>query len=87
MNLKLKNNKIIDGDIKSPEMELATFSDDLCEDVKKHIVSRANHGDHMLRVYSTYRDNMHIVNIVDMLEKMEKIYHNYNDEVYQAKQP
>ncbi len=85
MNLKLEKNKIIDGDIKSPEMEIATFSDELCEDVKKNIISTANHGSYMLRIYDLYRNNMHICNIVEMLEKMEKVYNNYNMEIYSTK--
>jgi len=85
MNLKLKNNKIIDGDIKSPEIEIATFSDELCEDVKKNIISTANHGSYMLKLYSQYRNNMHICNIVEMLEKMEKIYNYYDMEIYSTK--
>jgi hypothetical protein len=87
MKLKLKKNKVIDGDIKSPEMEIATFSDELCEDVKKNIISTANHGSYMLKIYALYRNNMHICDVVEMLEKMEKVYKKYDNDVYLAKVP
>jgi len=87
MKLKLKKNKVIDGEIKSPVIEIATFSDELCEDVKKNIISIVNHGEEMLKIYSKYRDNMHICNIVDMLDKMEQVYKKYDNDIYLAKVP
>jgi hypothetical protein len=37
----------------------------------------------ILQIYSDMRNNMHIVNVTDHLEKMEKVYCDYVDKVFE----
>jgi len=37
----------------------------------------------ILQIYSDMRNNMHIVNVTDHLEKMEKVYRDYVDKVFE----
>jgi hypothetical protein len=84
MNHKLKGNKIIHGDIISPETEIATFNSSFGKKYQKQIVSALNHGHDMLMLYQTYRDNMRIANVVEFLDKAEKIFQKYDEEIYNS---
>ena len=82
MNHKLKGYSLIHGDIISPEVAIAEFNNGISKSSIKEMVAAMNHGHEMLMVYKQHRDNMHIGNVVSMLEHMEKIYRQWDNEVF-----
>jgi hypothetical protein len=78
MNYKLKGNIMLNGDIISPEIPIAEFSDELISSQKHRIVITLNHGHEMLMLYKQLRENMHIVFVTEMLTKMEDVFSKYD---------
>ena len=78
MNFKLKDRTLLNADIISPDMPYAEFDPDLARNVPKNIVNSLNNGNEMLMIYKQFRDDLHIVNVVEMLKQMEEIYRAYD---------
>lgn len=78
INVKLKDNKLINADFIKPEMVYAEFNEGLSEDCKREIVRAIEYGQKMMYIFESYRNNMHISNVVDMIEKMEKVYEKFD---------
>jgi len=74
LNFKIKNRKLLNADIISPEIEYAEFSDELTPGTAERLVNSMNQGDEMMMIYKQMRDDMHIANVLNMLERMEHIY-------------
>ena len=85
MKFKLKGNDILNTHFISPDIPYATFSDEITHATKKEIVLTLNYGGEMLDLYRRYRDDMHIKNVVDLLEQMEVLFREYSYAVYSAK--
>jgi len=79
MRTKRKGNKLLDANIISPDAVYATFNDDLCSKTKDEIVLFINYGSEMLSIYKQHRDSLHIVNVVEMLKKMEEVFHEFDE--------
>lgn len=71
MNYKVKNRKLLNADIISPEIVYAEFSNELVDGEAERMVNSMNFGHEMLSIYDDFRDNMHVVNVVEMLKRME----------------
>lgn len=84
MNHRLKGRTLLHGDILN-DTSIAEFSDALTEQAIHRMVNAMNYGDEMLRLYQGCRENMHIANILPMLEKMEEVYRNWDEAEYNAK--
>ncbi len=78
MNMKLKGNVMLNGDVLSPDMPVATFDEGLVPQYKHKIVETLNAGHEMLMIYKQYRDNLSLPQVIGMLERMEKIYNKYS---------
>lgn len=83
-NHKLKDNKLIEGGILEPEHAIAEFTDVFTKSYQKKIVASLNYGDEMLNVYSEYGGSMHINNVVELMQKLDKIWREWSYEVYSA---
>ena len=78
MNVKRKGNLLLNADIILPETVYATFNEGLVDSVKDDIADRIRFGGEMLDIYAQFRSNLHITNVVAMLNKMETVYTDYN---------
>ena len=85
MNFKLKDRTLLDADIISPDMPYAEFDPDLARNVPKNIVNSLNNGHEMLMIYKKYRDDLHVVNVVEMIKQMEDIYRAYDRTEFEIK--
>ena len=85
MNFKLVGNKMINGDIVSPEIPYAVFDDGLNRADMKKIIANLNYGNDMLLVYQQYRENLHIANVVEMLKQLEKVFCKFDYEMYEIR--
>lgn len=85
MNFKIKNRKMLNADIISPEIVYASFSDELVDGVAEGMVNSMNCGHEMLTIYSDFRDDLHITNVADMLKKMEAVYQKWSEEDYRIR--
>lgn len=79
-------NAIVDGVIVNPEKVVATFSDEYHERAKRQLIINHDCGLEMLYAYEEHRDNMHILNVCDMLKKLEEIYSKYSYQTYENRQ-
>lgn len=82
MNFKIKDRKLLNADIISPEIVYAEFSDALVDGVAEGMVNSMNCGHEMLTIYSDFRDDLHITNVADMLKKMESVYQKWVSETH-----
>jgi predicted regulator of amino acid metabolism with ACT domain len=85
MNHRLKGRTLLHGDFDSPDIAIAEFSKVIDRKYVKEMVTALNHGDEMLRIYQQHRDNLHITNIVPMLERMESVFHRWERDLYAAR--
>ena len=83
MNFRIKNRKLLNADIISPEIVYAEFSSELVESQAECMVNAMNNGHDMLLIYKEMRDDMHIVNVMEMLNRMERIYAKWVEREYQ----
>jgi hypothetical protein len=84
MNYKLKGRTLLHGDVTQPETVIAEFSDKLTRTSAKELVAAMNYGHDLLMLYKQHRDNLHVVNVVTMLQAMESVYKQWDAEVYNA---
>ena len=82
-NYKLKGNDIVNADFKEP-MIVGSFADGITRETKKKIVFDIMYGREMLGVYKRYRDDFNVVNVVDMLKEMEKIFAEWDYKNFEA---
>ena len=85
MNFKLKGRTLLNADTISPDIPYAEFSDGISIDTINRIVNNMNCGHIMLMLYKQHRDNLHITNVVTMLEKMEEVYHMWYNKDYEIR--
>jgi len=85
VNHKLRGRVLIHGDFLSPDAKIAEFSNDFSQSYMRELVAALNHGDDMLRIYKCHRDNLHITNVVPMLEHMERIFHAWEHDLHVAR--
>jgi hypothetical protein len=78
MSYRAKNNAIINGDFLSPEIQIASFAEGLIQAEQDRIVETLNAGGAMLTLYRDVRADFHILNVMDMLMKMEKVFSDYH---------
>jgi hypothetical protein len=79
MKIKLHGNDILCTDVK-PNIKIAEFNDECIPREKKYLVLMANFGQDFMEIYQTHRMNMHIANMVGMIEKMELLYEQFDYE-------
>jgi hypothetical protein len=79
MKIKLHGNDIVCTDI-SPNIKIAEFNDECTSTAKKYLVLMANFGQDFMDIYQSHRLDMHISNVHEMLQKMEKLYSEYHYE-------
>lgn len=82
---KFKNNKMLNADIISPELTVAEFSDQLVKGEAAKIVNNLNCGQEMLQLFGNMRDDMHILNVTQMLEKMEHVWAKWSEQDFQIR--
>ena len=85
MNYKLKGRTLLNGDIISPEIPIAEFSDALAKGESGRIVAHLNAGWKMLLAYEAGRDSLHIKDAVTLLDKLESIYQEYEGEMQKVR--
>ena len=85
MKFKLKGRTLLSAEIISPDMPIAEFSEGYSKQGVKTIVANLNYGSEMLSIYKKYRNSLHIVNVVEMLNKMEEVYQRFDTETYEIK--
>jgi len=89
MNTKVKGNLLLNADILTPETSsigvYATFHEGLTRQTKKEISLAINYGGEMLQIYERNRNNFHVVNVVEMLKKMEDIFSKFDYERFAAR--
>jgi translation elongation factor EF-1beta len=82
MNYKLKGRTLCD--IVSPEIPYAQFSENISKVEMKKMVSAINHGLEMLQIYQQMRnESFHVQSVCDALQKMEKIWAEWDYENYE----
>jgi len=89
MNTKVKGNLLLNADLIAPETSsigvYATFSDGLTRQTKREISLAINYGSEMLQIYEMNRNNLHVVNVVEMLEKMEEVFKKFDCERFEVR--
>ena len=85
MNFKIKNRKLLNADTISPEIVYAEFSDQLAPGEAERMANSLNRGHEMLMIYDEMRDSLHIVNVVDMLKRMEDVYNDWVNETHRIR--
>lgn len=80
MKIKLHGDDIIWVDIK-PNIKIAEFNDECITFDKKYLVLMTNFGQEFMEIYQKYRMNMNIVNMAEMIEKLEELYAKYEYEI------
>lgn len=79
MDLKLSGNDIISD---FAQMKMAEFDKEFVKKFdKKYFILRTNCGSDMLSVYQKHRSDMHIANVMKMLEKMEQLHTEFQEEL------
>lgn len=80
MKFKLHGNDIIFQD--ALNIKMAEFDKEFVKQFdKRYFIARTNFGHRILSVYQTHRSDMHIANVMKMLEKMEQLYTEYEEEL------
>jgi len=77
MKIKRKGNKILSADIEDPDAVIAEFSAgqyELRQQSKVEFVSEHNAGIDMLHAYAKARNGLHIMEVAELLKKMEHIF-------------
>lgn len=82
-NYKLKGNDIVNADFKDP-LIIGTFNEQLIREEKKKIVLDIMYGREMLEIYKRRLDSFHILNVVDMLKEMDKIFSEWDYKSFEA---
>ena len=77
-NFKLKGRMLLNADIIKPEIPYAEFSELILHREAKNIINELNSGSKMLELYEESGNNMHIVSVLEMIEKMEKCFSEYS---------
>lgn len=80
--IRYSNGRIVDGNIKEPEMEIAG---NYTEEAKRRLVANHNFGLEMILAYEQYRDNVNLSNVLEMLEKLEEVYAKHSREIFMIK--
>ena len=79
---RYKANKMLNADIISPELVVAEFSDQLVKGEAAKIVNNLNFGQEMLQLFGEHSDDLHIANVMQMLEKMDKVWAKWSEQDY-----
>jgi len=74
----------MNGDYVYPEIVIATFSDELTLSSVRKIKSAMEHGHEMLKVYMEIRSDWNIAAVHTMLEKMDRIYLQWQQDNFLA---
>lgn len=82
-NYKLMGNDIVNADFKD-RLVVGTFNEQLIREEKKKIVLDLVYGREMLEIYKSRRDSFHILDVVDMLKEMEKIFSEWDYKSFEA---
>ena len=85
MKLRRKGESILMQDILSPDMPVAKFCGNLVKPSADMLVLEHNAGTEVLALYEQYRDNLHVTQVVEMLTKMESVFHEYDKARYAIK--
>ena len=74
MKVQRKGILLFDDILEGAKRKVAQLTPDLTNQCMNEIVIGINQGYIMLKLYESYRDNLHIANVMDMLKQMEEIY-------------
>jgi hypothetical protein len=77
MKFKLEGNKLLNAEIVSPEYPFAEFSDELCKDIPRKIVSTLNHGDDVLNILGKYHGLNDFIMTTEMVKELKDAYGRY----------
>ena len=80
MKIKLQDNNIMSTDF-IPNIKIAEFNNELTCRNKNYLVLWANFGQAFLELYERYRIDTDIVNMGEMINKMEALYQEYDYEL------
>lgn len=80
MKLKVHGNDILCEDF-APNMKVGAFTDALASESKKQLILDSNFGQEFMTLYQRYRTNMHIVNVAELMHKMELLRDTYEVEL------
>ena len=62
-------------------MKVGVFTDALTSESKKKLILDSNFGQEFMTLYQRYRTNMHIVNVAELMHKMELLHDTYEGEL------
>lgn len=82
MKIKRDGQLIADAGFAHPVMDIATFNSRLNEEGKDQFILEHNAGVELLQIYAGGRLNMHVCDVVKMIELMEEVYRKYEYERY-----
>lgn len=82
MKFKLDGTTLLNADIESPHLPYAEFSDNLCQDVPRKIVSELNHGSAVLNILGKYHGMNDFVMVVEMVKELKDAYCRYSFDQY-----
>lgn len=74
MNIRIKGLTVINDDIINKDYPILTLESDLTKITKQTIIIALTKGDEIYNIYKNNRDNLHISNVIQMLNQMEKVY-------------
>jgi hypothetical protein len=76
MKLNVIDNELIMTDVTSPKMVVAKFQN-ITKSAQKMIALNNNFGDDIFALYSSYKGDIHITDVVEFLTKLDKLYNEY----------
>ena len=80
MKFKVHGNDILCEDF-TPNMKVGVFTDAITSESQKKLILDSNFGQEFMALYQRYRTNMHIVNIAELMHKMELLHDTYEGEL------
>ena len=85
MNHRLKGRKIIHGDIISPEIVIAEFSEDFDPVMREQLLASLNHGYDMILAFATYRQRKELHDVVNLVNQLEETYRHWTQAMFDAR--
>jgi len=82
VKFKLDGTTLLNADIESPHLPYAEFSDDLCQDIPRKIVSELNHGSAVLAILGKYHGETNFHVITEMVKELKDAYSRYSFDQY-----
>ena len=84
MKVKLFGNDILCDEF-IPSLKIGEFNNECTPEAKKLLMLDMKFGREFVETYENVRDNLHIMNVANMIDKMERLFREYDKEKFRIK--